>query len=69
MEICKPQEQKIARSINQNIIFSSELVSVGIDVARDTLMICELYDNHKTKIKEIKNTTVSIKRLANKLKK
>lgn len=69
MSICKIDEQVIAPTTNINVVTCSELVSVGIDVARDTLMICELYSDNKCKFREIKNTEVSIKRLAAKLKK
>ena len=46
----------------------SNLISVGIDVAMETLMICERNDNGKDKIREIKNSESSLKRFAKKLK-
>jgi len=43
------------------------LISVGIDVAMESLMICEHCDDGKDKIGEIKNSETSIKRFAKKL--
>ena len=59
------------KTLNSKIKTNSKpkLISVGIDVAMETLMICEHYDNGKNKIKEIKNIEVSIKRFGTKLNK
>ena len=46
----------------------SNLISVGIDVAMESLMICEHYGDGKDKIKEIKNLEGVIRRFAKKLK-
>ena len=46
----------------------AELIAVGIDVAMETLAICERYRD-KDKFKEIKNNRTAIKRLAGKLNK
>ena len=46
----------------------AELIAVGIDVAMETLAICERYKD-KDKFKEIKNNRMTIKRLAGKLNK
>ena len=46
----------------------AELIAVGIDVAMETLAICERYKD-KDKFKEIKNNRMAIKRLAGKLNK
>jgi transposase len=43
------------------------LISLGIDVSRDTLAICELYSDGKQKFREINNTETSLKRIANRL--
>lgn len=54
---------------NCKVIKKTNLLSVGIDVAMDTLMVCEHYYDDRNKIKEIKNNETSIKNFANKLKK
>ena len=46
----------------------NDLISVGIDVAMESLAVCERYDSGKDKIREIKNSESSIKRFAKKLK-
>ena len=46
----------------------SELIAVGIDVAMETLAICERHRN-KDKFQEIKNSKTEIKKLAKKLNK
>lgn len=46
----------------------TNLLSVGIDVAMDTLMVCEHYGD-RNKIKEIQNNETSIKNFANRLRK
>jgi len=51
-----------------NCKVNTNLLSVGIDVSMETLMICEHYDNDRKKINEIKNSEASIKRLASRLK-
>jgi len=47
---------------------SANLLSVGIDVSRDTLMVCEYYNDDRKKINEINNSEASIKKLASRLK-
>lgn len=51
-----------------NCKVNTNLLSVGIDVSMDTLMVCEHYYDNRNKINEISNSEVSIKRLASKLK-
>jgi transposase len=46
----------------------SALISVGVDVAKDTVTICELYKDGKRVHKVIKNSEVSFKRIAGALK-
>lgn len=53
---------------NKNIVLiCPRLISLGIDVSRDTLAICELYSDGKQKFKEINNTETSLKRIVNRL--
>lgn len=69
MESCKLDTRV---SLNNHVFNSNlppTLLSLGIDVAKDTLAICELYSNGKRKFSEIKNSETSLKRLASKLKK
>ena len=44
-----------------------KLISIGIDVAMESLMVCELFSDGQKKIKEIKNSDISIKRFAKRL--
>lgn len=48
---------------------TKKLLSVGIDMAKDTAMICELYNDQTRRHKEIKNSEISFKRVAGALKK
>lgn len=65
MKCCKTEAAAIFNPADAKTI--SGPVSVGIDVAMETLMVCEQYDGGKKKVKEIKNSEASAKRLADKL--
>lgn len=67
MANCKIDTRVVAKTIT--LKFEPRLISVGMDVAMETLMICKHYDDGKNKIQEIQNTETGIKRLANQLNK
>lgn len=67
MSNCKIGTQVIVNTITLKI--EPRLVSIGIDVAMETLMICKHYDDGKNKIQEIQNNETSLKRFANQLSK
>lgn len=67
MSNCKIDTQ-VAISL-ATIKLKSKLISVGIDIAMETLMVCEHYDNGKNRIREIMNNDACIKRFSNKLNK
>lgn len=54
--------------MKKNQVKKSELIAVGIDVAMETLAICERYRD-KDKFQEIANSKAEIKKLAKKLNK
>jgi hypothetical protein len=59
---------KIGISLATKLEFP-RLVSLGVDVSRDSLAICELYADGSQKFKEISNNTTSINRLVSRLRK
>lgn len=65
MNNCKIDTRVIVPTIT--LKQKSELISIGIDVAMESLMVCELFSDGKSKVKEIKNSNASIKRLAKRL--
>lgn len=67
MSNCKTDTQAIIETITLKI--EPQLISVGIDVAMETLMVCKHYDDGKNKIQEILNTEDSLKRFAGQLSK
>jgi transposase len=44
-----------------------QMISLGIDVAKDSLTVCELFSDGKKKFREIMNAETSLKRLATRL--
>ena len=69
METCKIDTYVSLNNLNLTTGIKSYVISVGIDVSRDTLAICELFSDGKKKFKEINNSEISLKRLANRLAK
>jgi transposase len=57
---CKMEKMETKESV--------KLISVGIDVAMENLMICKHYSNGKNKIKEIENKEIILKKFARELK-
>jgi transposase len=65
MRKCKMEKKRMEKAETKE---SVKLISVGIDVSMENLMICKFYSNGKKEIKEIENKESVIEKFAKELK-